>query len=367
MRRWKTTMRTLAHSSGLPRSALLRGDPQKFLRVSDPAYWRELAPGLSISNGQDVPTPRRISAIKLKEEQLSQLRRDIAEEGYFHLSSDSLAWGTDFDLLVRAVHDLEAAGWNAAWLLLFDEAWELCHGLSSILLGTVQSSPVFDMYVFNIAMGRGKGWDIHRDRWDYDATGSAASNLSSTFHADGTPKYATVWIALSEATPLNSCIYCLPKGSDKYYMGPDHGNYADPKLHAGVQEIRALPAKPGDVYVWSHRLLHWGSSSSSRAACPRVALSFSVAASDFEKPVLARGMRAMPVPTWEERLVLCAFQLAMYSQHEPLGQARSIVSGLLAKHKHLLTKDGFEKLSPEVLDELFPTWSARARHSFFLS
>ncbi|CAE8581629.1 unnamed protein product [Polarella glacialis] len=146
------------------------------------------------------------------------------------------------------------------------------------------------MYVFNIAQRTGAGWDIHRDRWDLDT-----ANLLPTFHADGTPKYATVWIALSEATPLNSCIYCLPKGSDRLYFGPDdRADYESPQLHAGVQEIRALPAKPGDVYAWSHRLLHWGSSSTSRASCPRVALSFSVASPQFEKPILVRGPRALP-------------------------------------------------------------------------
>ncbi|CAE8589290.1 unnamed protein product, partial [Polarella glacialis] len=113
----------------------------------------------------------------------------------------------------------------------------------------------------------------------------------------------------------------------------------------------ALPAKPGDVYAWSHRLLHWGSSSTSRASCPRVALSFSVASPQFEKPILVRGPRALPYPSWEERLVLCAYQLAMYAQHIPLGQTRALVASIFRRHQQLLTKEAIEKLSPEVIDE----------------
>ena len=47
-----------------------------------------------------------------------------------------------------------------------------------------------------------KGWVPHRDR----------RNMS--FRADGAPEYATVWLALTEATPLNGCMHILPANFD---------------------------------------------------------------------------------------------------------------------------------------------------------
>ena len=52
---------------------------------------------------------------------------------------------------------------------------------------------------------------------------------ASAFRADGTPHYCTVWVALTDATPANSCLMVVPKDKDKGYSAGDKG-----KLHAGV-------------------------------------------------------------------------------------------------------------------------------------
>ncbi|CAE8666017.1 unnamed protein product, partial [Polarella glacialis] len=96
----------------LPRSFLLRGGAESkdaglpsLQRVSDPAYWKGLLPQLSIGRG---PSDGVASSAQLDEQRLAQLRRDIADDGYFLVESAELEWSTDLQLLVRAVHDLEA-------------------------------------------------------------------------------------------------------------------------------------------------------------------------------------------------------------------------------------------------------------------
>ena len=122
------------------------------------------------------------------------------------------------------------------------------------------------------------GWAPHRDRPDADAT---------SFREDGAPKYTTIWVALTEATPKNSCLSVVPKQIDPGYMAGDQGrNPLTAIFHknGNFQEIRALPASAGSLICFSHRLLHWGTAPDPHAnAPPRVALSFAAASDDFER------------------------------------------------------------------------------------
>ena len=62
---------------------------------------------------------------------------------------------------------------------------------------------------------------------------------ASAFRADGTPHYCTVWVALTDATPANSCLMVVPKDKDKGYSEGDKGK--TPRrwfLHAqGVRDL----------------------------------------------------------------------------------------------------------------------------------
>jgi len=153
--------------------------------------------------------------------------------------------------------------------------------------------PVFDIHVYFVDPVTGAGSIPHRD---CDGLG----NFTSTFRSDLTPKHGTVWVALTDALPENSCIYCLPAYEDVFYwstkeseVAPTPCSEAQQLTHdallaneknahtavrtAGLQAIRAMPARAGDVLAWSHRLLHWGGLSSRHAQVPRIALSYAVA------------------------------------------------------------------------------------------
>lgn len=316
-------------------AAKLASKNADFEAVTDRRYWLKLAPGLHISEDkQGMGSP-----VQLPEEHLQQLQADIVEQGYLHLDARAMDWGVPLQILANAVLRLEEMGWNPTWLLLYDEVWQICHQLSAVLSRTTRSRQIFDFYVFNIPKAQGQGWNIHRDR---DGSG----DFTDSFHTDGVPKYSTVWVALTQATPLNSCIYSLPASSDPYYFGSNDSNATsgqDPGMavrEAGWQEVRAMPAAQGDVYSWSHRLLHWGSSSTTQAKHNRIALSFAVADEHFESPLLARGQDALPFPTWEERLVLCAFQLIKYHHNLPVSdQVKGILIGIMSRHGKLLARD----------------------------
>lgn len=60
-----------------------------------------------------------------------------------------------------------------------------------------------DIWVFNIDPRHGEpaGWRPHRDR-------------PHPWMADGTPNSLNFWLPLTEATPLNGCMYILPRPAD---------------------------------------------------------------------------------------------------------------------------------------------------------
>ena len=82
------------------------------------------------------------------------------------------------------------------------------------------------------------------------------------------PKSMSCWFPITPATPENSCMYVLPASEDPYYpVGKTKFDYP-------IQSIRALPAEPGDVIVFNHNILHWGSQSSQWGSAPRRAIAF---------------------------------------------------------------------------------------------
>src|SRR5262249_50438440 len=101
-----------------------------------------------------------------------------------------------------------------------------------------------------------KGWHPHRDR-DYDTIG-----------AHGQPKSLSLWVPLTDATPLNGCMYCVPTSRD-----PDVRTRPAVNKVARPQDVRALPAAAGSVLGWHHAFLHWGGRASWRATTPRISFS----------------------------------------------------------------------------------------------
>lgn len=72
------------------------------------------------------------------------------------------------------------------------------------------NAPNMDMLAWRVDAAAGEaGFSPHRDRQPDDAAAS--------FRADGTPRYATCWLALADATPDTGCLYVVPRGRDPGY------------------------------------------------------------------------------------------------------------------------------------------------------
>lgn len=122
---------------------------------------------------------------------------------------------------------------------------------------------------------------------------------------DGKFKLINVWITLTDATPINSCMYIVPANLDNGFPERQRLLNAKPATSRQLdfQNIRALPATAGSVIGWNPNLLHWGSRSSSNADQSRISFAVYFQRGDVEKmhPTASSLLGDMP---FEYRLYL---------------------------------------------------------------
>lgn len=280
-------------------------------KIRQPDFWREQCPALSI-NGRLETWDRHLDAPSSTTLEIWHAR--LSEEGYFqgrNSDCERLA-----PALTEAVITCKRLGLPPAFVFVFDEVWECFYGLhpmlSSMLGDTYRVQPEF--WAWHVDPRAGEAGNVpHRDR-GYQCLA-----------ADKSPNSLTVWVPLTEALPDNGCIYVLPANRD-----PVYGTEDEHKLQIDLTQIRALPAKPGDVLVWSQALLHWGAATSRFAPHPRISIGMDFQRGDLtnvEEPELLTA--PFSNPGFDQRLRLIARQIIRYQQKE-IPQFTRLAEQLLA-------------------------------------
>ena len=208
----------------------LRASEQTVTSLQDPAYWLACCPWLSCSRDSSAEregssetyssSTAEVSWSESEEAEASTLRASLQERGFCSIpagSSASLAQrapGLNSDLvsrLNRGVLRLVELGHTASAINSYDEAWELAEYITPLLRKATGNAPLGDWFSFHVTAARPSGFvGPHRDK---------PMAAAETFREDGSPMYATVWVALSDATPESSCLYFIPKGDDPGAQG----------------------------------------------------------------------------------------------------------------------------------------------------
>jgi hypothetical protein len=237
-------------------------------RLSDPGFWRDLCPGLTITDHPFIPAPPRRSPVDS-----TALESLLSQDGY--LVTEPLVDEDERRPLVAAALRLQDAGLPSAFACVFDEYWRLFHGLEPLLASVLGAHYLIvpdGLWLFHVppdatGLGRWTAVGPHRDSIGPDA------HLQRT----GAPGILNIWVALTDATPLNSCIYVLPASLDAAYAdGRDEAVDA-----VSLQHVRAVPAPAGAVIAWTPHLLHWGGRPSPLAAGPRISAAAYVQRADL--------------------------------------------------------------------------------------
>jgi 2-polyprenyl-3-methyl-5-hydroxy-6-metoxy-1,4-benzoquinol methylase len=287
-------------------------------QAQNPDFWKNLNPQLSV--GEDF-TSLSGSVLSLEQEEMEKLLFNLKNEGYFQI--DSFLSEAEISRMATGIEKLRESGWPVPFAFIYDEFWQTFCRLSqilSVILGEdYRQLPAFWAWYINTTNSE-KGWQPHRD------------NGGNTLLPDGMPKCVTIWIPLSDAIPLNGCMYIVPAPFDPNYGG--NVQKGEKKEIINFQDIRALPATAGSVLCWNHAVLHWGGRSSERAPHPRISLAFEFQRSDAE-PYKTPLLDPSNPPDFNQRLGLIGKQILQYNHMYPLSEEMAeVATGL--ENKYLL-------------------------------
>ncbi len=261
--------------------------------ATDIEFWRNLNPELTVSAKASSNPPEPISVSK---EIIQTTKRLLVEEGYFKI--ENFFAKEELGKLERCVTKLNTEHWPETFAYVYDEFWYLLQkttGVMAALLGA-DFKQMPNIWMFYLACNsQSAGWGPHRDRPQLH-----------TLDKNGYPHSINIWLALTDATPENGCIYMLPANLDANY----HGDL-NIQIAQNYQDIRAVPAKAGDFLGWNDAVFHWGGRSSQLAKAPRISVTGAyqntrVAA--METPLID----PLTLPSFNDRLGMVAQQFIRF-------------------------------------------------------
>jgi hypothetical protein len=242
-------------------------------QARDRTFWRALAPELALSDDLCVDG---LQPWALPFDDEAAFRAQLDREGYVHLPH--LMEPALVRRLAGAVDTVARRGLPPLFCLVYDEFWIPAFRLSAVMRAAfgAPASILPATWIWHIdPAGSESGWKPHRD------------GGHTTLLPGGRPKRLTTWLALTEATPLNGCMYVVPADRDPAYGQPGRTGW-----EFALPDVRALPAQAGDVFLWTQALLHWGSHSVPRGQSARMSLSieFAHGTADGDPNVVDPGM-----------------------------------------------------------------------------
>ena len=225
-------------------------------QIEDIDYWRELCPNATIST-LSIGKAKSLSTTETSA--LEEYQSLLREEAYFQ--TPQLLPKEMQAQMLECIENVKAAGYPPMFALVYDVFYEAFQYFDPILRHLLGEDYVLvpNFWVYYIdTTDESKGFEPHRDLEYLD-----------TIDADGNPQVLTLWITVTDANPVNSCMYVVPANRDPEYKEAIH------KLNVGgtkfkLEDIRAIPTEGGTLSAWNQYLFHWGSRGSRRAEAPRV-------------------------------------------------------------------------------------------------
>jgi len=296
------------------RERIAPGVGPRIERALDKSYWAALLPGERICH-DDPAGPLSVGGADDQ-----PLDTQMSTEGWAEIDA-CVAPG----LLSRAKNVVEGvrdAGWPPIFAFVYDVVWHLHRAtpvrrlLRRRLGDDYRQLPY--TWVFRVAATPGAaGWEPHID-------GSRGADV------------ITVWVALTDATLDNGCVYVLPRSRVPTELARgfrDLETATRPQLIALLHGARALPVSAGSALLWDSDTIHWGSHAEG-AHGPRIAVAaLYVRRSAADESVLFEPEGASP--PWLHRIGGCAQSILRYGRDEPalradLGFAEALVQRVRA-------------------------------------
>lgn len=280
--------------------------------------WAALAPSLKLSASL-APSGEFVD---FGQEEIQKHVSGIRNEGY--LITKSLVPPETRNSLINGIDELVSRRFNPTWALLYDDFWNLfmsMRPLAKSILGD-NYKYVTGNYIFIVDnTDSASGWGVHRDL-----------PFRNSIREDGLPDIMSLWVALTDATPLNSCLYCLPASRD-----PNYPHNLPNQSIQHVEDIECMAVQAGQVIGLNHGLLHWGSRSSSRGASRRVSFVFDIQRGDV--PCYHEALLDPTSPiTFEQRAAYVGHVLLWLSRYNVRFSSRDLklADAMVREYGHLI-------------------------------
>lgn len=225
-------------------------------QIEDVNFWKSLCPNSAISHFS-INSEKNYAAVN--DVDIAAYQTLVCEEGYFQ--TPPILPKAMQEEMRYCIEKVKEAGFPVMFALVYDVFYEAFNYFDSIVKPILGDEYVLipNFWVYYIETSDdSKGFEPHRD-----------AEYPNTIGEDGKPNVLTFWITVTDATPLNSCMYVLPKQRDPEYQEA----ISDISVEATkfrLEDVRAIPAQAGILSCWDQYLYHWGSRSSSRATEPRI-------------------------------------------------------------------------------------------------
>jgi hypothetical protein len=292
----------------------------------DADYWRELNPNMTVCGTRRVEP---VESPNIGSSVVTQAIQTLSTSGYFQMPV--LAVGPAVERMRMCFEHTRKSGWPAAFVFVYDELWRAFRGPALVQFLTEALGKGYGQlpYVWgHYVPTNSKGWRPHVD-------GPSILNK------------LTVWLALSDATLENGCMYVVGRTAETEKISDsfldDSKSFQRDDVMKLLQYAKALPATAGSYIGWGPNVVHWGSVSSALAP-HRLSVSVEFASPHpnprrEELPFL-EGDPAAPLPAFETRLYLIAKAIRSYDRFE---------SGLLryqALAEQVIRRVGVDGVSP---------------------
>lgn len=292
--------------------------------AEDINYWRNLNPDSTIS---DRPFEGFSEFSGVKQAEIDEYALQLREEGYFQ--THPVIPAATIHQMRDCIENVRKAGFPTMFALVYDVFYQAFGYFNSTLTGILGNGyklvPNFWVYYIETC-DSGKGFEPHRD-----------AEYENTIDSNGMPAVLTIWVTITEANPLNSCMYLLPANRDPEYAEAIK-NLNTKATKFALEDIRALPTQAGTLSCWDQYVFHWGSRSSSRAKSPRI--SYAVYCQRGDIPAVDDAIVDIPsVLDFSTRLSLICRGLYRYSYAslQPSPEVEALLD-FLNKHRETLKK-----------------------------
>lgn len=326
----------------------------------DSEFWRQLCPWLHVCDKGLAHASLdwwNQCARSVGDSEVDDLSEHLLREGYFSIPSGAVRWIVDVAGVARGVQHLVNLGLPAICIVLYDEPWVMSAQMTELAFRTSGGNEqAFDWSAFCVRAEHcgtspdivappevPAGWPPHRDR------GSNKSAVDG-WRKDGTPRYITLWVPMTDATPKSSCLTIMPRRRDPGYRRGDDGASEISYLFRSPEDfqyIRALPLAAGGILAFNHRLFHWGTRADPRAEAPRIAMAFTATDPSFEASCFANKESLLPLPPLGVRVALVAAQLLRYAFNDEV-----VTTPHRATMLHVLFSDESVHFNPDFVTEV---------------